>query len=255
VSDLDLSGVNPVFIQYTVEQQDAKAVGSVPHGPAAQAKLKSMPYRSVAEAVAEKFHCDLEFLKALNPGKSVKPGDVVTVPNVEPFELAEVKALPTGRGVNEEEDAHADESESSRTGRGGEADVAIHINTKTNMLELYSGHQLEAAFPVTVGSHQLSSPIGHWTVQRITKMPTFRYDPLMLQHGRRGSHYHLLPPGPNNPVGIMWIALNKKGIGIHGTDSPDTIGRASSHGCIRMANWDVAKLATMVSPGVHVAID
>ena len=85
-------------------------------------------------------------------------------------------------------------------------------------------------------------------------MPTFRWDKEMLQHGKRSGNFHLLPPGPNNPVGVMWIALNKKGIGIHGTNSPDSIGRAASHGCIRLANWDVVRLATKIRPGETVSI-
>ena len=77
----------------------------------------------------------------------------------------------------------------------------------------------------------------------------------MLNEGERSSNYLLVPPGPNNPGGVMWIALNKKGIGIHGTDSPDTIGRSASHGCIRLANWDVVRLAEMVKAGVAVSIE
>ena len=78
---------------------------------------------------------------------------------------------------------------------------------------------------------------------------------LMLQKGERGSNFHLLPPGPNNPVGVIWIALNKKGIGIHGTNDPDSIGRNASHGCIRLANWDIVKLAEMVKAGVSVTVE
>ncbi len=77
----------------------------------------------------------------------------------------------------------------------------------------------------------------------------------MLKEGERSSDFVLLPPGPNNPVGVMWIALDKKGIGIHGTEEPDTIGRSASHGCIRLANWDVVRLAAMVRVGVPVTIE
>ena len=85
-------------------------------------------------------------------------------------------------------------------------------------------------------------------------MPTFRYDKEMLQHGQRSGNFHLLPRGPRNPVGVMWIALNKKGIGIHGTNDPGSIGHAASHGCIRLANWDVVRLATKIKPGDNVSI-
>jgi lipoprotein-anchoring transpeptidase ErfK/SrfK len=85
-------------------------------------------------------------------------------------------------------------------------------------------------------------------------MPVFRWDEAMLKHGRRSGNYYTIPPGPRNPVGIVWIGLNKKGIGIHGTDSPDTIGRSASHGCIRLANWDAARLVTQVTVGMTVEI-
>ena len=112
-----------------------------------------------------------------------------------------------------------------------------------------------AEFPVTVGSQHTASPIGHWTVKSITKLPNFRYDLKMLEEGKRSSNSHVLPPGPNNPVGVIWIALDKEGVGIHGTDEPDSIGRSASHGCIRLANWDVVKLAAMVKPGVPVVVE
>ena len=76
----------------------------------------------------------------------------------------------------------------------------------------------------------------------------------MLKYGKRSGNFHMLPPGPNSPVGIIWIALNKKGIGIHGTNEPATIGRAASHGCIRLTNWDAAHLAQKIKPGVPVSI-
>jgi lipoprotein-anchoring transpeptidase ErfK/SrfK len=74
------------------------------------------------------------------------------------------------------------------------------------------------------------------------------------QHGRRSGNFYTIPPGPRNPVGIVWIGLNKKGIGIHGTDSPDTIGRSASHGCIRLANWDAARVVNQVTVGMTVEI-
>jgi lipoprotein-anchoring transpeptidase ErfK/SrfK len=249
VSDLDLSSIDPVFTNYTVTDDDSKAVGDVPSQRPAQAKLKWLPYRSVAEAVAEKFHCDVDFLEELNPArtKSLKPGDVVTVPNVEPFTFSRQRDGNASRGANDEDEAKPDDdSTQSRS---------LYISTKSNMVEVHEGKNVIAAFPVTVGSDQTASPMGEWKVQRITKLPTFRYDKQMLQHGERSGDFHLLPPGPNNPVGILWIALNKKGVGIHGTDSPDQIGRNASHGCIRLANWDVVRLAAMVKPGTPVKIE
>ena len=88
----------------------------------------------------------------------------------------------------------------------------------------------------------------------LSKLPRFRYDQAMLKYGKRSGNFHMLPPGPNSPVGIIWIALNKKGIGIHGTNEPETIGRAASHGCIRLTNWGAAHLAQKIKPGVPVSI-
>jgi lipoprotein-anchoring transpeptidase ErfK/SrfK len=89
---------------------------------------------------------------------------------------------------------------------------------------------------------------------KVTILPNFRWDEAMLQHGRRSRDYYLIPPGPRNLVGVVWIGLNKKGIGIHGTDNPDTIGRSASHGCIRLANWDAIRLANEVTTGMMVEI-
>jgi lipoprotein-anchoring transpeptidase ErfK/SrfK len=261
VAGIDLASVDPVFIPYTVTDTDLQNIGPLPKEPAQEAKLKFLPYRDAADAIAEKFHCDIHFLEQLNPGKlkTVKPGDQLMVPNVEPFDLASVKDIKPGSEVasqaaNEIEDQPDAKAGTPEEHRGATANVVIKIDTKANTLEVHEGEKLIAAYPVTVGSAQTASPIGEWKVRRITKMPTFRYDKEMLQHGKRSGNFHLLPPGPRNPVGVMWIALNKKGIGIHGTNDPGSIGRAASHGCIRLANWDIVRLATKIKPGDNVPI-
>ena len=261
VKGLDLATVEPVFVPYTITEADLQSVGIFPSQLAQQAKLKFLPYRDAADAIAEKFHSDIHFLEQLNPGKlkAIKAGDRVMVPNVEAFELAYVKDIQPGsetarQAANEIE--YQPETEAPKQGENAEAprNVSIKIDTKTNMLNVFDAGKLIAAYPVTVGSQQTASPIGDWKVMRITKMPTFRYDKEMLQHGKRSGNFYVLPPGPRNPVGVVWIALNKKGIGIHGTDKPDSIGRAASHGCIRLANWDVVRLATKIKPGDSVSI-
>ena len=134
------------------------------------------------------------------------------------------------------------------------AKTSVKVDVKTNMLGVFEGDKIIAAYPVTVGSKQTATPIGEWKVRGVAKLPTFRYDERMLKHGERSKNFHILPPGPNNPVGVVWIALNKRGIGIHGTDDPNTIGQAVSHGCIRLANWDVVRLAGRVKTGVPVSV-
>ena len=261
VAGLDLASVDPVFIPYTVTDADLHNIGPLPKEPAQEAKLKFLPYRDAADAIAEKFHSDVHFFEQLNPGKlkTIKPGDQLMVPSVEPFELASVKDIKPGSEVasqaaNEIEDQPDPQAGTPQQNGGATGNVVVNVDTKTNILQVRDGEKLIATYPVTVGSAQTASPIGEWKVRRITKMPTFRYDKEMLQHGQRSGNFHLLPPGPRNPVGVMWIALNKKGIGIHGTNDPVSIGRAASHGCIRLANWDVVRLATKIKPGENVSI-
>jgi len=260
VSGLDLSSVDPVFVPYTVTEADVQTVGQLPGHVAEQAKLKFLPYRDVAEAVAEKFHSDIHFLEQLNPGKlkGLKAGDQVKVPNVEPFELWSVKQIQPGsetasKAVNEVED-QPDTQTSTPAESAAPRNVSVKIDTKTNVLGVFGNEKLIAAYPVTIGSAHTASPIGEWKVRGIAKLPKFRYDKEMLEHGQRSGNFYMLPAGPRNPVGVMWIALNKKGIGIHGTNDPNSIGRAVSHGCIRLANWDVVRLATKIKAGDNVSI-
>jgi len=267
VTGLGLDSIGAVFVPYTFTDADLASVGPLPGSISAQAKLKLLPYRDAADAIAEKFHSDVHLLEQLNPGKmkTIKAGDQLMVPNVEPFELGSVKEIkpgselsaPPANEVEYQSDAQSESANKNRQVRKDEAasaPVVIKIDSKTNMLGVFEGEKFIAAYPVTIGSAHTASPIGEWKVSRVTKTPTFRWDKEMLQHGKRSGNFHLLPPGPRNPVGVMWIALNKKGIGIHGTNSPDSIGRAASHGCIRLANWDVVRLATKIKPGDNVSI-
>jgi lipoprotein-anchoring transpeptidase ErfK/SrfK len=265
VSGLDLASVDPVFLSYTVTEADLKNIGEVPESVPEQAKKKSLPYKSAAEAIGEKFHTDVDFLAELNPGKtkSIKAGDTLIVPNVEPFEFAEVKDLKPGSEISAlAANDFEDEADAKKAkGKGGKKDseeaaptTSVKIDMKTEMLSVYEADKLIAAYPVTIGSAQTESPIGDWKVRAVAKMPNFRYDKAMLNKGERSADFHMLPPGPNNPVGVIWIALNKKGIGLHGTSDPDAIGRSASHGCVRLANWDIVRLAAKVKAGVPVSI-
>src|SRR5205809_6246947 len=267
VTGLDLDGIGPVFISYTVTDADLASVGPLPSSVSAQAKLKFLPYRDAADAIAEKFHSDVHLLEQINPGKmkTIKAGDQLKVPNVEPFELGAVKQIKPGSETDaqpaneveyqpEAQSENADKNNQPKKNEAPSAPIVIKIDTKINMLGVLQGEKLIAAYPVTIGSAHTASPIGEWKVRGIAKMPPFRYDKEMLQHGQRSGNFHLLPPGPRNPVGVMWIALNKKGIGIHGTNEPDSIGHAASHGCVRLANWYVVRLATKITSGDSVSI-
>ena len=265
VSGLDLANVDPVFISYTVTEADLKSVGELPDEVSEKAKLKSLPYRTAAEAIAEKFHSDPDFLEELNPGKmkTLQAGDQLRVPNVEPFEVATVKELKPGSEIepaaaNAIADAEPVATPKNRASEKSAADAlpptAVKIDTQSSMLALYENEKLVAAYPVTLGSGQTESPVGEWVVRGVATMPTFRHDEKMLKEGERSDDFHMLAPGPNNPVGVVWIALNKKGIGLHGTEDPDSIGRSVSHGCVRLANWDIVRVAAKVKGGVPVSI-
>jgi lipoprotein-anchoring transpeptidase ErfK/SrfK len=269
INGLDLASVEPVFITYSVTPADLQNVEKLPASPKEQAKLKALLYRDPADGIAEKFHCDIHLLEHLNHGKtkSIKPGDQLRVPNVEPFELETVKEIKPGSEINapaanelpDEPDKTAMDQQSPSESPGAApasppSTSSVKIDTKTNMLGVFEGDKLTAAYPVTIGSAQTVSPIGDWKVKGISKWPRFRYDEKMLKHGQRSGHFYMLPAGPRSPVGVLWIALNKKGIGIHGTATPDSIGHSVSHGCIRLANWDVVRLAERVKFGTPVSI-
>ena len=111
------------------------------------------------------------------------------------------------------------------------------------------GGKLLAQFPATMGSSHDPLPIGHWKVQGTSYLPSYHYNPALFWDARKGTPKETLKPGPNSPVGVVWMDLNKAHYGIHGTPSPETIGRAESHGCVRLTNWDAARLSLMVKPG------
>ncbi len=233
-----LDQVPETFTTYTIKPDDLKFIGPVPTSHAEQAKLKSLPYTSLLEFVAERYHSAEAYIQKLNPGKNyehLQPGEVLKVPNVLPFEIEKFT-----EGQVPENPAFA--------GR------KIYVDTKERLLEVFDNNQLVCVFPITPGSTTLPAPIGTWKILGAAIWPWFRYDEGMLNYGVRTENYYNLPPGPNNLVGVLWISLNKTGIGIHGTNNPETIGRAASHGCIRLANWDAARLKDLVSVGNTVII-
>jgi lipoprotein-anchoring transpeptidase ErfK/SrfK len=235
----DLEKISPVYTTYTLTEGDLHWIGKVPSTPAGMAKLKKIWYGSALDFVAERYHADPEFIRKLNPGRNLndlKKGSTVQVPNVQPFEIETIRPVP---------DLPPKPEFTQRV---------VRVDTKGHMLDLVDANRIIASFPITPGSKSLPAPIGTWKVVKVTTMPIFRWDEAMLKHGHRSADFYTIPPGPRNPVGIVWIGLNKKGIGIHGTDSPDTIGRSASHGCIRLANWDAARVVNQVTVGMRVEI-
>ena len=238
--ELPLDTVYPIYTEYTITEADAKTIGPVPSQPREQAKLKRMAYASLLEFIEERYHASPDFLRKLNVGKDLdklKAGDTVRVPNVAPFKIEDITP------------------ETFLPERPEFAARSVYINTKDKMLDLYDGSALIAAFPITPGSKTLPAPPGKWNVVGVAALPWFRWDEAMLMHGQRSENFFNIPPGPNNPVGVLWAALNKRGIGMHGTNTPETIGRAASHGCIRLSNWDAIRFAYMITKGMPVTIE
>jgi lipoprotein-anchoring transpeptidase ErfK/SrfK len=234
---------------------------TLPTKYALQAKRKRMSYRSIAEFMAERYHCDVPYLVLLNSRSKInnlKLHDTVVVPNVRPFTIE----LLTGAGYK------ADPKMSLRH--------AV-VDTKLNQVRIYEAAPaalvvpdpssttvsvtrapnkgLIASFPITPGQPKFIK-FGTWEVKNSVELPYWRYDQQLLETGKRSSDTESLniPPGPNSPVGIFWCGLSKPGIGLHGTSTPETIGRARSAGCIRMANWDAVRLPTLIRPGTTVEI-
>lgn len=238
---LPLRAIHPVFTTYTIRPEDTKWVGSIPSSREEQGKQKMLPYRSLVELVAERGHSDIPFLTKLNPGKNLynlRVGDTVLVPNVTPFLIDD---LPR--------EGHLLAKKPELLHR------VVEIDTRARFLTVLDGGKTIAAFPITPGSSSLPAPKGTWKIVNMASMPYFRHDEKMLNEGVRSDEFVMLPPGPNSPVGVAWMGLSKRGVGMHGTNNPDTIGRAASHGCIRLANWDATRLTKLVTQGMTVRID
>lgn len=239
-ANIPLESVFPVYALHTITEADLKWVGDAPREPADQAKKKYLPYESLLEFLTERYHCAPEFLARINRGMNLdalQPGDVVRVPNVEPFKIEE---LPP-QGFLPEIPQFLNR--------------VITIRRAEKMLDLSEGDRLLASLPITPGGGRLQTPEGSWRILGIATAPVFRWDKSVLETGKRSENFYNLPPGPNNPVGVLWCGLNKPGIGIHGTNEPQTIGRAVSHGCMRVANWDVVRLSKMITKGMTVVIE
>jgi lipoprotein-anchoring transpeptidase ErfK/SrfK len=273
---LDTSSIASPYREYTVSDEDLKWIGKTASSPPEQEKLKRMPYGDVWEMVAEMFHCDLNFLRELNPSIANTPitaGMVMRVPDVTPFHMADVTALEKERAAVAKAKAQATPSPipapwpPETTEFSSAAQVTpvpdatpeppnrhIVLLTNPRILELYEDNHLIASYPCTPGSGRVPVPIGDWRITANILMPYFRYDKSVLKDGTRSDNAFNIPPGPNNYVGIVWMAINRPSVGIHGTQSPDQIGRNESSGCIRLANWDAFDLSQKIAKGTPVLV-
>ncbi len=220
---LTYSGGLPI-VDYTITPADAAGpyVASIPDDYAHKAQLPAMSYMSVTEKLAEQFHMDENYLKALNPGVDF------TIPGVT------IKVIHPGQP------------------KIGQVTRIVADKGRKQVFAYGEDGRLVSAYPATIGSTDTPSPTGTHTVQRIALDPGYTYNPKI--NFKQGNNDQILqiPPGPNGPVGTVWIALSKPTYGIHGTPEPSKIGKTNSHGCIRLTNWDATELAKMVKPGTTV---
>jgi len=213
----------PAYVEYTITDADLKGpyADAIPSDYALQAKMKGLYYTRVTEMLGEKFHMDERFLKQLNPNANFKKaGEKIIVANVR-------NDLP--------EDIHL---------------IVAHKGARQLYL-FNSRNQMIASFPATIGSTDTPSPTGTYKVVGVAKNPYYSYSPSNFVQGKNLKPL-TLPPGPNAPVGNIWIGLSKKSFGIHGTPNPSLISKTASHGCIRLTNWDANDLGAKVRSGVTV---
>jgi lipoprotein-anchoring transpeptidase ErfK/SrfK len=241
--------------RYRITAEDASGpfAESIPKDLVEQSKLPHLGYTSVQEAVAERFHSTPALLKQLNPAATFAEGDEILVPNVEPLVVPEAPpAQQAARGQRGREQG-ARAGTPGAAGTTGAGDVVITVSKSLSALTVTdpSGRVLMYA-PVTTGSELDPLPIGEWKVKGVSIKPPFNYNPELFWDADPTHSKAKIPPGPNNPVGLVWIDLSKEHYGIHGTPEPTTIGKTESHGCVRLTNWDVVKLAGMVRPGTRV---
>jgi len=222
------AGGAPALVQRTLTEEDVKGpFVTVPQEMYDKAKLDCLCYESKKEKIAEKFHATQELLDTLNPDfdfSSAKAGDRIWVPNVR------------------------DEVTQPRP------DIArVVVSIKGNTFNAFDAQgNLVFHAPTTLGNKYDPSPRETVTVKKIAHDPHFHYQPKLFHEVPDDEPEANLNPGPNSPVGVVWIALSKPHFGVHGTSDPDSIGYASSHGCVRLTNWDAKEVANRISEGVQI---
>jgi lipoprotein-anchoring transpeptidase ErfK/SrfK len=221
----------PTITSYTLTDQDTKGpFEKIPPRIADQSKLETLGYQSTTEMISERFHVAPALLAKLNPGVPMTAGKEIKVPAVTPFD-ANTKPV-------HETDAADITIQVSR------AESALRATRADGTLVFYA--------PVSSGSVHDPLPPGEWKVNGVSWHPVFHYNPNLFWDAKPADEKAAIKAGPNNPVGVVWVAVNIEHYGIHGTPEPGNIGHTQSHGCVRMTNWDAARLAALVKPGTAV---
>jgi lipoprotein-anchoring transpeptidase ErfK/SrfK len=223
-SELTATSDDPVLIEYTIAGEDVKGpfLEKVPSKMEDMQGLDRLAYGSAAEAIAEKFHMSERLLKLLNPGTSFEAGQTIVVANVS-------------------------------NNVGATKVVKVEVDKSQRVVRAFDKNgDLVVVFPASVGSTEKPAPTGTFRVTAVTPNPTYRYNPAYGFKGVKATKPFIIKPGPNNPVGSVWIALSAPSYGIHGTPNPSQVSKTESNGCIRLTNWDAKRLAAMVGKGTTV---
>ena len=224
----EAAGAAQPLVEYSITDVDIAGpfTTNIPPTLPEQASLDALNYRSPLEAIAERVHGSPVLLQRLNPKATFeRTGERIMVPNVGGAAPA---AAPSGA-------------------------ITVFVTKDSSALtvEDAGGHVLFHA-PVTSGSEHDPLPIGTWKVNGVQRNPRFHYNPDLFWDATPGDSKAMIPPGPNNPVGVLWIDISKPHYGIHGTPEPSKIGHVESHGCVRLTNWDAERVAQWVKPGTRV---
>lgn len=223
--ELTATSSDPVLTEYTISDEDVRGpfVQSIPVSLERMKELPFLGYTSAREKIAEKFHMSQGLLQALNGGKRFEAaGDKIVVADVAAGDLSE------------------------KANR-------IEVDKSAQVLKVFGrDEKLLAIYPATVGSVEKPAPSGRLQITGVSKNPTYRYNPKYAFKDVHATKPFTIKPGPNSPVGAVWIGLSSEGYGIHGTPDPSKVGKTESHGCVRLTNWDALRLASAVAKGIPV---
>jgi lipoprotein-anchoring transpeptidase ErfK/SrfK len=252
----------PPTITYRITGEDMAGpfIEQLPKDMMESAKLPSLGYTSVVEELAERFHTTPAFLQQLNGDASFTADQEIQVPNVEPMVLpTETMSILEPKLPKANSQRGGSQNASQPVGTSGtqnsieKPDLVVAVSKSSSALTVTDATGRVVLYaPVTTGSTHDPLPIGEWRVTSIWLKPAFNYNPDLFWDAEPGHMKATLKPGPNNPVGVVWINLSKEHYGLHGTPEPASIGRTQSHGCVRLTNWDALRLAALAKPGTPV---
>ena len=245
---LQPAGGDPVITDYVLTDQDIKGpyLEKLPVKMEEMRSLKVLSYTGPKEALSERFHMGQDLLADLNPNtKFDHAGDTIHVVSL-PQDKSKDRSKESSKGSSKATSKATSKGASLKTAR-------IEVDKERQTVKAFAKDgTLIAFYPATVGSKEKPTPSGTLKVVSVKSDPTYRYDPKYEFKGVASTEPFTINPGPNNPVGVMWIGLSQAGYGIHGTGDPSRVSKSESHGCVRMTNWDVQRLGQSVKKGVEV---